>query len=414
MSIATQIQRLINAKKAIKSSIVNKSVTVADTVKLDGYGTLINQIGVNANIGPNDVIKGKMAFGNNGKYFSGTALSVQTSANNTRILNGFTAYDSNGQLLTGSALPTATTAQNNRIMQGYTAYTNTGVLLSGTAFGNVTNATNSSLLKGHTAYLNNGMWLNGTAFGGVTNATNAKILNGYTAYLNNGLLLTGTALGNSTNANNARILNGFTAYDSNGAWLQGTAFGNSTNVTNEMIFKGMTAYLNDGTYLVGTMRNRANLTQGVSNFFANNSYIVMQPLFEGYYDTASKLRYSLQDAMSAMNAVKIATGTVTADDDEWVYIDGLSFEPKGVVLFYEADELDWNLNTMETPIVTWDLNMSEVGKSHTVWQDGRGGEIYLEYQKYAADIYYYSDAVEFQFDTGFIDADWTYIYVVWG
>lgn len=162
MSIATQIQRLLNAKSAIKSSIMNKSVTVADTTKLDGYGALINTIGTSSNIGPTDVIKGKMAFGNNGKYFNGTALSVQTSANNARILNGFTAYDSNGQLLTGNAMPAAATAQNNKIMNGYTAYTNTGVLMTGNAFASGTNATNATILKGYTAYTNAGAWLSGS------------------------------------------------------------------------------------------------------------------------------------------------------------------------------------------------------------------------------------------------------------
>ena len=41
MSIATQIQRLLNAKSAIKSSITNKSVTVGETVMLDSYHTYI-------------------------------------------------------------------------------------------------------------------------------------------------------------------------------------------------------------------------------------------------------------------------------------------------------------------------------------------------------------------------------------
>ena len=258
MSIATQIQRLINAKKAIKSSIVNKSVTVADTVKLDGYGTLINQIGANTNIGPNDVIKGKMAFGNNGKYFNGTALSVQTSANNARILNGFTAYDSNGQLLTGNAMPTAATALNNRIMKGYTAYTNTGVLLNGTAFGNVTNATNSSLLKGHTAYLNNGVWLNGTAFGNTTSANNATILKGYTAYLNNGF------------------------------YLNGTAFGNVTNATNAQILSGQRAYLNNGFYLSGSMTNHAGSSLSAGNTVMNNTAFALNSSVNAYISTSTQ------------------------------------------------------------------------------------------------------------------------------
>lgn len=446
MSIATQIQRLINAKNAIKSSIINKSVAVNDTTKLDGYGALINNIGINSNIGPADVIKGKMAFGNNGKYFSGTALSVQTSANNMTILNGFTAYDSNGNLINGAAMPNAATALNNRIMNGYTAYDNKGKLLKGNAFGNNTNATNSSLLKGHTAYLNNGMWLNGTAFGNNTNAINAVILNGYTAYLNNGFYLqgtalnnttsafnnkilkgftaynsnggwlVGTALGNTTSANNTVILNGYTAYDSNGNWLVGNAFGKSTNVTNEMIFTGMTAYLNNGTYLTGTMRNRAGLAQDASNFFANNSYVVMQPSVEGYYDTASKLRYNLNNALTAMNAVRIATGTVVAEDDECVFIEGLSFKPKGVVLIYGDEEVDYTIgDQMETPIVTWDFDTSGSAKCHSVYYRDRSEELRFQFwSSDAAEIDYYNGGVDFYFDTNDIDADWSYNYIVWG
>lgn len=264
MSIATQVQRLLNAKSAIKSSIINKSVSVGETVMLDSYHTYISQIGSQSNIGPADVLAGKKAFGNNGQYFNGTALSIATSANNVVILNGFTAYDSNGQLLTGNAMPTAATAQNNRIMNGYTAYDNKGNLLKGNAFVNVTNATNASLLKGHTAYLNNGVWLNGTAFGNTTTANNAMILKGYTAYLNNGFYLNGTALGNATNAMNNKILTGYTAYTNTGAWLVGnyvplqvatgtvSASGTTYTISTSFTPKGF-MMVHAGTEYVGTI-----------------------------------------------------------------------------------------------------------------------------------------------------------------
>lgn len=221
MSIATQIQRLLNAKSAIKSSITNKSVTVGETVMLDSYHTYISQIGSQSNVGPADVLSGKKAFGNNGQYFNGTALSVATSANNAVILNGFTAYDNKGQLLTGNAMPTATTALNNRIMNGYTAYDNKGNLLKGNAFASIANATNAKILKGYTAYLNNGTLLVGNALSTTTNATNDKILKGYTAYNSAGTLLTGNAFGNATNATNNSILNGYTAYLNNGTYIKG-------------------------------------------------------------------------------------------------------------------------------------------------------------------------------------------------
>ncbi len=41
MSIATEITRLQNAKASIKTAIEEKGVTVADTVKLDGFASLI-------------------------------------------------------------------------------------------------------------------------------------------------------------------------------------------------------------------------------------------------------------------------------------------------------------------------------------------------------------------------------------
>lgn len=44
MSIATEIQRLQNAKASIKSSIINKGVAVPDTAKLDDYSGYINNI----------------------------------------------------------------------------------------------------------------------------------------------------------------------------------------------------------------------------------------------------------------------------------------------------------------------------------------------------------------------------------
>ena len=325
MSIATQIQRLINAKKAIKSSIVNKSVTVADTVKLDGYGTLINQIGVNANIGPNDVIKGKMAFGNNGKYFNGTALSVQTSANNTRILNGFTAYDSNGQLLTGNAMPTAATALNNRIMNGFTAYDNQGNLLKGNAFINNTNATNASLLKGHTAYLNNGFYLNGTAFGSNTNANNAVILKGYSAYLNNGFYLQGTALGNTTNALNNHILKGYTAYNSNGGWLVGNAFGGATNATNAQILNNYTAYHNNGVLLKG-------------NIPIYNNIADIYTLDPGQSESFKKGYYPKD--FIARSGINFDYGMLYPAAYDTIQIEGLSFQPQNFILIPTAPIAD--------------------------------------------------------------------------
>ncbi len=355
MSIATQIQRLINAKKAIKSSIVNKSVTVADTVKLDGYGTLINQIGANANIGPNDVIKGKMAFGNNGKYFNGTALSVQTSANNARILNGFTAYDSNGQLLTGNAMPTAATAQNNKIMSGYTAYTNTGVLMQGNAFANNTNATNASLLKGHTAYLNNGFWLNGTAFGNNTTANNAMILKGYTAYLNNGFYLNGTALGNSTNALNNHILTGYTAYNSNGGWLVGTAFGNVTNATNAQILAGQRAYLNNGIWLNGTMSNYAGTSKEAGDYGVDTDDQIWFTIpSAGYYTTSSDIYYNAQDVLDELGVKRVdydilrKTSTTTSLSFEL----DLDITIKGFCVFLQPDTVDFETDGSEDIVVS--------------------------------------------------------------
>ena len=44
MSIASEIQRLWNAKNAIKDAIEGKGVTVPDATKLDGYASLINSI----------------------------------------------------------------------------------------------------------------------------------------------------------------------------------------------------------------------------------------------------------------------------------------------------------------------------------------------------------------------------------
>lgn len=289
MSIATQIQRLLNAKSAIKSSITNKSVTVGETVMLDSYHTYISQIGSQSNIGPADVLFGKKAFGNNGKYFNGTALSIATSANNAVILNGFTAYDSNGQLLNGSAMPSAATALNNRILNGFTAYDNKGNLLKGNAFANNTNATNASLLKGHTAYLNNGVWLNGTAFGDVTNATNAQILSGQRAYLNNGL------------------------------------------------------------YLNGTMVNKAGTTQTTSSYLGNNSYISLNIPTAGYYTTTSRIRHNAAEVLDDMgNAFFMVTGTYTiseSDVTDNISITGLPFTPQGCVFicqepgnFIEFDE----------------------------------------------------------------------------
>lgn len=44
MSIASEIQRLQNAKSAIKSAIEGKGVTVPTATKLDGYAPLISAI----------------------------------------------------------------------------------------------------------------------------------------------------------------------------------------------------------------------------------------------------------------------------------------------------------------------------------------------------------------------------------
>lgn len=44
MSIATEITRLRNAKEAIKTSIINKEVTVPDTATIDEYSSLIDSI----------------------------------------------------------------------------------------------------------------------------------------------------------------------------------------------------------------------------------------------------------------------------------------------------------------------------------------------------------------------------------
>ena len=245
MSIATQIQRLINAKNKIKTSLTNKSVVVADDVKLDSYDSLVNQIGANSNIGPADVIKGKVAFGNNGQYFNGTALSIQTSANNAKILKGFTAYDNGGQLLTGTALSTATNANSAKIFKGFTAYDNGGNLITGAALPNATNATNAQIMKGYSAYTSSGGWLIGTAFGSATNATNAQILSGQTAYLNNGLLLNGTMANWSDEYVNATNINvtstSLRFYSSVNGYVDTTTRYNNTwnNIFNATFAKGL-------------------------------------------------------------------------------------------------------------------------------------------------------------------------------
>jgi surface protein len=51
MTIANEINRLNNAKAAIKQSIENKGVTVSDTAKLDEYPALINSITVGSGSG---------------------------------------------------------------------------------------------------------------------------------------------------------------------------------------------------------------------------------------------------------------------------------------------------------------------------------------------------------------------------
>ena len=44
MSIASEIARLTNAKKDIKSALENKGVSVPASAKLDAYGNLVNSI----------------------------------------------------------------------------------------------------------------------------------------------------------------------------------------------------------------------------------------------------------------------------------------------------------------------------------------------------------------------------------
>lgn len=49
MSIASNLQRIINAKSAIKAAIIDKGVEVPDTEKLDAYYSYIDQIGGESN-----------------------------------------------------------------------------------------------------------------------------------------------------------------------------------------------------------------------------------------------------------------------------------------------------------------------------------------------------------------------------
>lgn len=44
MSIATEIERLQNAKASLKTSLINKGVTVSDTAKIDEYPSLVDSI----------------------------------------------------------------------------------------------------------------------------------------------------------------------------------------------------------------------------------------------------------------------------------------------------------------------------------------------------------------------------------
>lgn len=341
MSIATQIQRLLNAKNAIKSSIINKSVSVGESVMLNSYHTYINQIGSQSNIGPADVLSGKKAFANNGQYFSGTALSIATSANNAVILNGFTAYDSNGQLLTGRAMPTAATAQNNKIINGYTAYTNTGVLMTGNAFASSTNATNATILKGYTAYLNNGTLLVGNALSTTTNATNDKILKGYTAYNSSGELLTGSAFGSATNAVNNTILNGYTAYSNTGELLQGEAFAVATTAEETNLLTGKTAYKNDGTLLNGAMAEYAGvnntLASGEINMGANGTTVYITIPEEGHYDTTSTLSRS----RTSIRGKIMDYGSVVATSQYVVTLGPYNFKPSSFYLILPDGQGRW-------------------------------------------------------------------------
>lgn len=130
MAIADQITRLQNAKQEIKTSIINKGVSVTDTEKLDNYNTLIDKIATDTTASVNDILFNKTAY-INGKKETGQALAVQTSASNSTILNGFTAYSNTGELLQGEAFATTTTAEEAHLLAGKTAYKNDGTLLNG-------------------------------------------------------------------------------------------------------------------------------------------------------------------------------------------------------------------------------------------------------------------------------------------
>lgn len=102
MSIATQIERLQNAKESIKQKLIEKGVEVSDDVKLDQYGELIDTIPSGGGSKHNITLNFYLYASGNVYYYldNGSKQTVTTSSSITIEGNVVVIYgDSNASFI---------------------------------------------------------------------------------------------------------------------------------------------------------------------------------------------------------------------------------------------------------------------------------------------------------------------------